>query len=426
MVEKTKIRATLVLTLLLLTACAPSVGQESANDSSPNPPRLPLQKDLTGLALMPDATQDLGEVRIKVFPHTGEYTGPQGREYQFSEVSLSSAGNCQFQHPSSGAEIFKKTSPFQKIHFKVSDLQSPVVAECDHPIKVIRFNDADRDFSYRGRLILRKKIASDGAAFIEVVNLVHFEDYIRGVVPTEMPSDWHLEALRAQTIAARTYGYFEILKSRAEHTYEDFDIDDTVFYQAYEGTRKEDPRTDQAVTSTLNQVMTYEGRIIKAWFHSDAGGRTEDAKAIFGVDAPYCVGKVEPFDPALVPLDPWHRAVSFATLSNATGLPNARELIVTEKFGSGRVKRIEAFNAAHGVRGFSGQELEVMFSMRSNYFEVSHTSYGFLLTGKGFGHGVGMSQWGAQVLGEKKNWSAHDILNFYYTGIKICQIGHCS
>jgi stage II sporulation protein D len=113
------------------------------------------------------------------------------------------------------------------------------------------------------------------------VNVVRLEDYLRGVVPAEMPAGWATEALRAQAIAARTYA---ITTSAGG---EDFDQYADTRSQVYLGRRGEQPQTDRAIRATRGQVVTYDGRPAITYFHSTSGGRTEDAELVFEDSPPH-------------------------------------------------------------------------------------------------------------------------------------------
>lgn len=107
-----------------------------------------------------------------------------------------------------------------------------------------------------------------------VLNIVPLEDYLLGVVPSEMPSDWHPEALRAQAVAARTFAISRML----DHIYDTYDVYDDQSAQVYLGLRGENQRTSTAVRDTAGQILTYNGVPITAYFFSDAGGYTKDGK----------------------------------------------------------------------------------------------------------------------------------------------------
>ncbi len=131
---------------------------------------------------------------------------------------------------------------------------------------------------YRGVLIVR-----NCGGFMQVVNKVPLEEYIMGVVPSEMPSKWNFEAHRAQAIAARSYA----LSNLGKRSKRGFDLLDTPQDQAYRGASAETPQTNQAVRSTEGVVMTYNNKIITAYYHSSSGGHTKQSGEVWAKNLPY-------------------------------------------------------------------------------------------------------------------------------------------
>ncbi len=139
---------------------------------------------------------------------------------------------------------------------------------------------------YRGHLIIQNKNKK-----LTVINEVDLEDYIKGVVPSEMPSSWELEALKAQAIAARSYALANLGK-RASLGY---DLKDTPEDQAYGGASAETSKTNKAVDETSGLVLTYNYKVVSAFYSASAGGQTVTAKEAWGNDVPY-VRSVPSFD----------------------------------------------------------------------------------------------------------------------------------
>lgn len=131
---------------------------------------------------------------------------------------------------------------------------------------------------YRGFFIIQNKNHK-----LTVINDVNIEDYIKGVVPAEMPSSWDIEAHKAQAIAARSYALANLGK-RASFGY---DLNDTPEDQAYSGASAETPRTNKAVEDTKGLVLIYDLKIIPAYYYASAGGQTTNAGAVWGKDLPY-------------------------------------------------------------------------------------------------------------------------------------------
>lgn len=139
---------------------------------------------------------------------------------------------------------------------------------------------------YRGDMIIYNV-----GGTLTVVNTLPLEEYIMGVVPSEMPSRWNFEAHRAQAIAARSYALANLNK-RASHGY---DLKDTPVDQAYGGASSETIQTTRAVLSTRGEVLTYDNKIIPAYYHASSGGKTNSASEVWNHDLPY-IKSVDSFD----------------------------------------------------------------------------------------------------------------------------------
>jgi len=131
---------------------------------------------------------------------------------------------------------------------------------------------------YRGNLIIKK--TDDG---LVVINDIGLEDYLLGVVPSEMPSSWDIEALKAQAIAARSYALANLGKRSALG----FDLKDTAEDQVYKGASSEKDRTTKAVLDTKGKVLVYQGKIINACYCASAGGKTKLASEVWNKEVPY-------------------------------------------------------------------------------------------------------------------------------------------
>ncbi len=140
---------------------------------------------------------------------------------------------------------------------------------------------------YRGFLMIQNRNNK-----LTVINNVDLEDYIRGVVPAEMPSGWELEALKAQAIAARSYALANLGKRASLG----FDLKDTPEDQAYGGASAETGRTNTAVEQTEKIVLTYNYKVVSAYYSASAGGQTISAKDVWGADVPYIRSAVPSYD----------------------------------------------------------------------------------------------------------------------------------
>ncbi|MFV9510492.1 cell wall-binding repeat-containing protein [Tepidibacillus sp. LV47] len=320
----------------------------------------------------------------------------------------------------------------------------------------------------------------EGGQYIRPVNQnIPFEDYLKGVVPREMPAGWNLEALKAQAIAARTYAIDDVGKTVA----------DGQSYQVYGGYYW-DPRTNEAVESTRTQVLKYDGKLVEAYFSSSNGGKVLSNTNSWGsTRLPYLVMKEDPYDVAatsnpyrtwsfdlyktqidmngkdLTKPEEWWGSIQEKQLDRMNnikawmkkydssipadaeikiiGIPsiwfttsfNQDETIMGKitieyylKTQTGFVKDVNGEILKHSVtytkRAYDIRSMIGSTFMRSPYIKSIETkvdSQGkayFRVNGGGWGHGIGMSQYGANVMASQgKNY--REILSFYYPGSKI-------
>ncbi len=267
----------------------------------------------------------------------------------------------------------------------------------------------------RGRIAVRVE-----SGRIQVLNRVDLESYVASIVGGEMSASWPKEALRAQAVAARTYVLHEALKRRSR----DWDVRATAASQVYRGISAESGETLAAAKATRSEVLTYQGEPILAVFHSTAGGRTATAGEVWGEDLPYLrVVDVEEEDGA--PHAYWRTQFSRSDLervfsAQAIEVDSLRGLLVTQRTGSGRVERLEVHGEG-GSEQIGGARLRRLVSslgLRSTLFDVKRTADGFAFVGSGYGHGVGMSQWGARSLAERGE-SYQRILARFYPGTRL-------
>ena len=270
---------------------------------------------------------------------------------------------------------------------------------------------------YRGYIAILKRTG------LTVVNYVLVEDYLYGVVPKEMPPSWNVEALRAQSVAARTFA----LKNRKRHSAEGFDLCSTSHCQVYEGMPAEMRTTTEAVDSTRGEVLFYKGAIMDALFHTDSGGMTESSEYVWGSPVPYLRAVAE----VQMQTQPWNRTVSMSEFAqklekNGRAIGTLKEVRLSpltvgkgssDRSPSGRVRSAE-FVGTKGRITLSGNELRSIFSLPSTLFSIRIGKTDINFSGYGSGHGLGLSQWGAQALADKGK-SYKDILFHYYTDVTL-------
>ena len=247
-----------------------------------------------------------------------------------------------------------------------------------------------------------------------VINL-SMTDYLIGVLGAEMPASFNIEALKAGAIASRTYALKKIQDGGK--------LTDTVSTQVYNDNNelrnkwgnefdKYYNKIKQAVEATNDLVITYNGELISALFFSTSNGYTESAKEVFGYDIPYLQSVESSVDKETTP---YLKTVEkeTATLLNILGVTNLDNIEIVSRTSSGRVKEIKIDN-----KTYSGVELRNLLGLRSTDFHISVNGESVTITTRGYGHGVGMSQYGANKLANN-GYSYSDIIHHYYQNVNI-------
>jgi stage II sporulation protein D len=243
-----------------------------------------------------------------------------------------------------------------------------------------------------------------------VVNHVNLEQYLYSVLGSEMSSTFPLEALKAQAVAARTYALY-----RSQSTSKKlFDLDNTQTSQVYRGVSGEADTTQAAVNATLGQIMTYQGKPILAVFHSASGGHTENVEDIWSGSKPYLRG-VPDYDLGS-PGYEWSQTFTAAQLSQSLKIPQIKNLVPARITPFGSVVSLKIIGDT--TKTLPGSQVRTALKLRSLRFTIAPTPTGFLFTGRGYGHALGLSQWGAYNLAEQ-GMSYAQILAHYYRDVVL-------
>lgn len=254
----------------------------------------------------------------------------------------------------------------------------------------------------------------------DTVKSMELETYITGVVLAEMPATFHTEALKAQSVVART---FTLKRATSAAKHRDADVcTDYTCCQAYcsaeeylgkGGTQSDLNKILDAVLSTQGQVLLFQGEFIEATYFSCSGGRTEDAVAVWGSDIPYLRAVDSPGEEAA---SHYTDTVSFSLqeFCHLLDLPNEQVSIgkITYTEGEG-VDTIELNEST-----YKGTTIRSRLGLRSTAFVITVVGKNVIITTKGFGHRVGMSQYGADAMAEQGS-SYGEILTHYYTGTEL-------
>ncbi|WMT29561.1 SpoIID/LytB domain-containing protein [Bacillus aerius] len=286
---------------------------------------------------------------------------------------------------------------------------------------------------------------------------IPFEDYLKGVVPNEMPASWHVEALKAQAVAARTYSVKSIGKV----------VPDTTAFQVYGG-YKWYTNSTKAVNATKGKVLKYNNQLISATYYSSNGGYTEASEEVWGNALPYLVAKKDTKDP----VNAWTLKLSKKQLgttltaskaasewskakeANAADLAGLKSWLLKNKETAAsdmRIASISSLTFSGKTKGQRAKTVSIKLNyhlknktgtytvnksttasmkmtefrtvmgatkVKSTFASVKNNTNDFTISGKGYGHGIGMSQYGAKARAESGN-SYSSILSFYYPGTKL-------
>ncbi|MDY6903618.1 MAG: SpoIID/LytB domain-containing protein [Thermodesulfobacteriota bacterium] len=272
---------------------------------------------------------------------------------------------------------------------------------------------------YRGDIVVSASVQG-----LSAINHIYVEDYLYGVVPREVPYTWPKHALMAQAVAARTYALYVKEKRREEP----YDVRATTASQVYGGYDAENPKTSIAVDCTRGQVMTYNGNLIVAYFHSNSGGYTECPENVWGAAVPYLKSTPDNYSNGS-PGSTWEYYLPFSEASrrlNAYGIDvdGIKKLRFNDKSESGRVRDVTIFsdNGRYDIKGNNFRLAIGGTKLKSMCFNYDITKEGILFRGSGYGHGVGMSQWGARQMA-LEGYDYKSILKKYYSGIHIASLG---
>jgi stage II sporulation protein D len=278
---------------------------------------------------------------------------------------------------------------------------------------------AFRKKTFHGRL----EFYDNGGGTLTAVNILPIEEYLVGLVAAEMSVDWPLEALKAQAAASRTYALYQREARTSKWSDSIYDLESSVLDQVYDGSVKDDSRVRGAVEATRGEVLKRRGRLVKAFFHSACGGRTESAVNVWGeekmfdtVRDPYCKRS---------PNSSWSYKIPRSGLAErlaAAGYPAERiDSVSVERRRNDPRAATVAIDTGGQTVFLQGSDLRRIIgyeNVKSTWFDVRFDGDELVFTGRGFGHGVGLCQWGAKGMAEAGK-DYREILKFYYPGTRL-------
>ncbi len=314
-----------------------------------------------------------------------------------------SAGNLLIQGTPYGFDIEGKEARGKRIEISRLD---------DGPISV-------NSRLFRGNL----RFVKDGVLSFFAVNYVDLEDYIRGVLYHEISHLWPSEAIKAQAVLVRTFALSQMGTSKDK----EFDLTNDIYSQMYGGRTSERFRLNNAVDETKNEVITFDAKIFPAYYHATCSGHTEDAKNLWDIDllplrgvaCPYCKDSPHYKWDTYIGLDELRSKLR----SSGFKVGKIKAIEITRHSNSNRILELKIISDSSNLKisGKAFREAVGPNVLRSNNFEVRLERDKAFFEGLGWGHGVGLCQWGAYFMG-KEGFNYRQILEFYYPGSKLEKI----
>ncbi len=267
------------------------------------------------------------------------------------------------------------------------------------------------DRNFRGNT----EIIKNNLGHLLLVNHIDLEDYIKGILYHEASHYWPEEALKAQAVACRTYALYEM----QENSKRDYDLTSDIYSQVYGGKFSERYRTNKAVDDTAGEVLYYKGKIFPTYYHATCAGYTEDAGELWNINLAPLKGVACGFCKDS-PHYRWHNVISteeFLEKLQGAGykIKNIKDVIPVDKDKSGRYRSLKVVSGI-GSTDISVKDLRNIVGpniIKSAIFEVKIAAGDIVFEGLGWGHGVGLCQWGAYFMA-KQGHAYQEILKYYY------------
>ena len=251
----------------------------------------------------------------------------------------------------------------------------------------------------------------DGGLYL--INELPIEDYVKDVVAAEVNPNWEMEALKTQAVISRTYAVYQ-KRMNGDSIYH---IASSVLNQVYKGNNP-DVRVSYAVAETSGEILTFDNRPIEAFYHSTCGGKTENPEEVFGKSYPYLRSVESKCD--MSPYSTWEKRIQFSEIEKALNISGIKEISIDSYTSTNRVRKLGITDTS-GITTISATDFRKALGwsrLPSTNFKIAIDGDLVIFEGKGYGHGVGLCQWGAlQMAREGKNYK--EILSFFYPGTTI-------
>ncbi len=274
-----------------------------------------------------------------------------------------------------------------------------------------------KGISYFGKIkILRKQRK------YQMINFLPLELYLQGILQAEISYSWNAEAIKAQAIAARSYALYSMNESKAKN----YDVVNSERNQVFSGVAKVHPNIAKNVLATKGVVMVHRNKPIQAFFHASCGGMTEKAENVWSsaeslkyfkpVRCHYCTTHPKYEWDYQLGKDELQRKIT-----EKLKIKKVKSIKITKKTSSKRIKRITVTDEKNKKHHLTGNQLRILLEpskLLSTKFSFTKKNNKYYFKGKGYGHGVGLCQWGAKTMAER-GFNHKRILKFYYKNIKI-------
>jgi stage II sporulation protein D len=258
---------------------------------------------------------------------------------------------------------------------------------------------------------------------LSVINHIDLEDYVKGISVRETSHYWPIDSLEAEVIVFRTFALYKM----QENSKKDFDLTSDVYSQVYSGRAAERYRINKAVDETKGLVLTYQGKIFPAFYHATCAGYTEDAALLWNINIPPLKGVSCNFCQDS-PHFKWHNVLSQEEVKDVLvkgglRIESIKDILIIGRDKSGRITDLKIVNdkkdmkiSAKDFRNTLGPNL-----IKSTNFQVRVIDHDIVFEGFGWGHGVGLCQWGAYFMA-KQGYTYKQILEYYYPGAQVSLI----
>ncbi|MFW6016336.1 MAG: SpoIID/LytB domain-containing protein [bacterium] len=414
-----------------------------------------LRKDIKWMEIVDQPVEEnIPEIRIGLVEKVDNLSLQFGSDFKIyddhNKLILEAENNTEYriEYKDSNYKIYKEDDLLESIENK-----NPIkiIANYDKPFMLYEvsygenyFWAGNEDRQYRGVLEL---FPINNNSF-NAINIVNLEEYLFSVVPAEMPAWWPEEALKAQTIAARTFA----LNNLGEHASSGFDLCDTVHCAVYNGIKGETKKTNKLVLETIGEIASYNNKAITAVFSSNSGGYSEKSIDIWGGNVEYLNGANNMIDDFyFFPLEPYQleewlllEPESYSNHSSYAGRNIYRwvmildadyfkekyninkliDIIVKDRTDGGTVNNVILKTEDREIKFSKDKIRSSLGGIKSNRFiiEKSYTQEKYIdkiiIYGSGWGHHVGMDQTAAAGMASS-NYSYKEIVKHFYKGVKI-------